>query len=193
MAAAKSEDNAGPGEARLKLRARDPEDLQAIAVCLQDAIVPMAEIAYLEKERRFVLIANRFRWEVVTAELVGLMAAANEPEQEPKRDANFEDEEGEVRGPVFERVHCGVCFDFVRGVRARGLDRKDRPRLLNLLTICTAPGAIDLLFSEGVEVRLEVSRIRCHIEDLGEPWPTQWRPGHPMDDAPEKEDAKDSR
>ncbi len=32
--------------------------------------------------------------------------------------------------------------------------------------------------SGGGEISLEVSDIRCHLEDLGEPWPTRWRPGH---------------
>jgi hypothetical protein len=30
---------------------------------------------------------------------------------------------------------------------------------------------------------LEVGKIRCHLDDLGEPWPTRWRPGHDIDDA----------
>ncbi len=41
-----------------------------------------------------------------------------------------------------------------------------------------APGAVLLEFSGGGTMRLEVRGIRCHLEDLGEPWPTRWRPSH---------------
>lgn len=185
MVAARSEETEGRRGTRLKLRARDAEDLRTIAVYLQDAIVPVSEIAYQAPERRFVLVANRFRWEMTGGQET---AAPDDAAHESERDARFEDEAEEAPGPVYERVHCGVCFDFVRGVHTRGFNSNERERLLNLLTIRTAPGAIDLLFSEGVEVRLEVSQIRCHIEDLGEPWPTRWRPAHP-EDASESDDA----
>ena len=50
-------------QGRLKLRARDPEDLRVLSACLQDALVPLADIAYLKPEQRFVLVVNRFMWE----------------------------------------------------------------------------------------------------------------------------------
>lgn len=187
MGAATSRDEAARGAAGLKLRARDPEDLHAMAVVLQDAIVPMSEIAYLPAEHRFVLVANRFRWEAAKGEV-----ARPNAEPEPTRDAKFEDDGDNAQGPVFERVHCGVCFDLVHAVRSRGLDRAKRERLLNLLTIRAAPGTIELLFSEDVAIRLEVGQIRAHIEDLGEPWPTRWRPAHP-EDASESDDASKPR
>jgi hypothetical protein len=35
-----------------------------------------------------------------------------------------------------------------------------------------------LVFSGGGVIRLEVSGLLCHMEDLGEGWPTRWRPTH---------------
>ena len=47
----------------LKLLARDEEDLAVISAILQDALIPVSEMAFLPEEQRFALVANRFRWE----------------------------------------------------------------------------------------------------------------------------------
>ena len=169
------------GRGRLKLRARDADDLRTIAACLQDALVPLADTAFLKAERRFVMVANRFRWESLPG-----AAPAPEPAAEPAidgpGDARFEDADGEP-GTLYERVNCGLCFDNVQDVKVRGLDTRDRDQILSVLTLTSAPGAITFVFSGGAEIRLEAERIRCHLEDLGEPWPTRWRPTHDGDDA----------
>jgi hypothetical protein len=154
----------------IKLRARDPRDMEVVAAWLQDALVPLADVAYLKREKRFVLVANRFKWESAPA------GAPPKPgERADGDDARFGDESGE---PAFQRVNCGVCFDRVRSVRTRGLDLRNKDHILNLLTIEAAPRAVTLLFSGGAAIRLEVAGIACHLEDLGEPWPTRWRPAH---------------
>ncbi len=139
----------------LKLMAEDAEDLETIAAFLQDAVVPMSEMAFQQAERRFALVANRFRWEAAGGE--------------------------RVEGRIYERVHCGVRFEDVTAVRLRGLDQQRRGDILSLLTITAGEGVIDLVFAAGGLVRMEVDRITCHLEDLDEPWPTQWRPAHPDD------------
>ncbi len=173
-----------PGTGPLKLRAHDIEDLRALATCLQDALVPVADFAYLKAEKRFVMVANRFKWEGggQTAPAPAPAAPEVAPEVAPgvvgadrDSDARFEEADG---GPLYQRVNCTVCFDWVRNIRFRGLDLGRKDQLLNLLTIEADPGAVRLLFSGGGEIRLEVSDIRCHLEDLGEPWPTRWRPDH---------------
>ena len=47
----------------LKLRAEDGEDIAVLSAVLQDALVAVGEMAWLPDEHRFVLVANRFRWE----------------------------------------------------------------------------------------------------------------------------------
>ena len=181
------------GAAPLKLRVHDAKDLRALATCLQDALVPLADVAYLKSEKRFVMVANRFMWERGAED-----APAPEPAPEPvaangaasgaasgdqSADAGFEEADA---GPLYYRVNCAVCFDRVRKVRFRGLDPREKGQILNLLTIEVAPGepgevapgAVLLVFSGGGTIRLEVRNIRCHLEDLGEPWPTRWRPSH---------------
>ena len=173
-----------PGTGPLKLRAHDIEDLRALGACLQDALVPVADLAYLKAEKRFVMVANRFKWEggAKTAPGSAPEPVSGAPEVAPEvaganrdSDAKFEEADG---GPLYQRVNCTVCFDWVRDVRFRGLDLRRKDQLLNLLTLDADPAAITLLFSGGGEIRLEVSDIRCHLEDLGEPWPTRWRPDH---------------
>jgi hypothetical protein len=151
----------------MKLRATDADDLQVLAAHLQDAIVPVSEMAYLPAEQRFVLVANRFRWEA--------MGEAPEPaaEAETPDDAAF------AAGSRFERIHCGLRVERVRAVRRRGFDPRERGAMLALLTVAADPvGAIELVFAGGAAIRLEVEAIDCFVEDLGESWPTQWRPRH---------------
>jgi hypothetical protein len=162
---------------RLKLQAEDSEDLRIIAACLQDALAPAREMAYLPKERRFVMLLNRFCWE-----------CADSPARKPPvgegglpddaEDAAFAEEAG---GPPFERVHCALRIERVRAVRSRGVRRPAGDELLELLTISSEPQAIELVFAGGAAVRVEVDAIRCYLEDLGEPWPTRWRPRHPAE------------
>jgi hypothetical protein len=88
---------------------------------------------------------------------------------------------------LYERVHCGVCFDRVRGVKLRGFTPTKGPEFLELLTVQAQGDEILLMFAGNAAVRLEVEAVRCHFEDLGEAWPTAWRPEHLND---EGEDAK---
>jgi hypothetical protein len=48
---------------KLRLKAADCEDLAVIAACLQDARVPLKEMAFLPGERRFVAAFTRYRRE----------------------------------------------------------------------------------------------------------------------------------
>jgi hypothetical protein len=156
---------------RLKLRAEDAEDLRVIAACLQDALIPLSDIEYEASAKRFVLVANRFRWE-------NCSEVADEAVPDIALGTNC---------ATYERVNCAICFDNVAAVRRRGLDQRDRGRILELLTMeVEGDGksmAVNLLFSGGTAIRLEGTGIRCHIGDLGEPWPTQFRPHHPTGDA----------
>jgi hypothetical protein len=142
----------------LRLRAEDAGDLAVISACLQDALVSVCDLAYDRDARTFVLVANRFRWE----------GAA-----------------GEGEGRPFERTLCGVAFDEIDGVVYRGFHRSEEDRILSLLAIrpMLGPtgGAIDLEFAAGATIRLTAAAISCRARDFGEPWPTVWQPGHPLD------------
>lgn len=159
----------------MKLRARDSDDLAILSACLQDALVNLREMTFLAAERRFVLVANRFRWEKGTAEREARPVSSGDA------DAPFEVEKGDHAR--YERTHCGVCFELVRAVQSKGLRGPFQPRFLELLALQLVPGAILLCFAGAATVRLEVDGIRVYLEDLGEAWPTAWRPAHAVDQA----------
>jgi Protein of unknown function (DUF2948) len=124
----------------------------------------------LPGERRFVLLAQRFKWE-------------NCPEfMRPDR----------AGAPCadFERVNSMLVFDEVSGVRLFDVGPVAEAKFLELLAISLEEEAqakdenpaIILFFAGGGAIRLEVRRILCHLEDLGESWPTHKRPTHPTDE-----------
>jgi hypothetical protein len=145
--------------AGLKLRAADGEDLAVLSAILQDSLVTIGEMTYLPDENRFVLVANRFRWEPQAG-------------QAPKKG---------------ERVLTGLCIDGVKAVSRRGFSPRESDRILSLLALHAEgegpQASLILNFAGGSSVRLEVEQIMCHLDDLGEPWPTRWRPKHPVADA----------
>ena len=136
----------------LRLLARDEEDLEVISAILQDALIPVSEMAYLPEERRFALVANRFRWE---------------PPYNRPRDN-------------FERRHTGLSIGGVSAVRRRGFSPGDPDRILALLALRRVAGALQLDFAGGASIQLETAEILCHLDDLSEPWPTRWQPRHPL-------------
>ena len=141
----------------LKLRARDADDLQVIAACLQDAILPISDMTWDHAAGRFVMIANRFCWEGV-----------------------------DDRDDAFDRVNCGVTFETVGAVKLRRIDRQDRSLMLSLLTISLAPLAsgvvITLLCADDRDIRLEAEAVAVQLEDFDGPWPTRNRPSHLLGD-----------
>ena len=164
-------------DGRIKLRAHDPEDMQVIAAMLQDALVPLKEVAFLQREHRFVMVANRFRWEDAPKGETAQPAPALDGE-----DARFADAEDDAPAPRFARINCGLIFDRVRKVRYRGFDLKQRDQILSLMTLEQDAGGITLVFSDQASIRLEGHGVTCHLEDLGEPWPTGARPSHEAPD-----------
>lgn len=167
----------GADSERLKLRARDRADYRVVSALLQDALLPVRDMAQLPREKRFVLLANRFRWEIGAS----LSDLPDQPRPEPPPnahsgacggDASFED------ATFYERVQCGIAFDRVTQVHYRGFRRDDAGTVLNLLALLPDPAGVTLQCAGGAALRLQGKRLVCHLEDLGEPWPTRWRPRH---------------
>ena len=152
----RTEADSAPDEAtgRLRLKAADAADLQILSAALQDAVVPLVDMVYLGDDQAFALVVNRFRWEAQSAE-----------------------------GGHPERVLCGISFAGVESVRRRGLAKAAVDGFLSLLAIEVAgpdgPSVtIELRFAGEAAIQLQARTVECRLEDLGEPWPTQWRPDH---------------
>ena len=145
----------------LKLFALDIDDLQVISAHVQDAVLKVADIAYLPKEHRLAAIVNRFDW---------LQA----------------EREGGSRKPKLLRRRTAIRFDRVISARVKGIDLNRKRDVLSLLAIQfeeTDPpgGYITISFSGGGAIRLQVECIEAELRDLGGVWQTGSKPAHPLD------------
>ncbi|NNU16639.1 DUF2948 family protein [Parvularcula sp. ZS-1/3] len=139
----------------LALIAGDEEDLKTLSALMQDAIVKIADIAYLQDERRFVLMANRFVWE--------------------KKRGFFS------KGM---RVRTGIHFDDVTAVKARGVRMDAKDAVIDILSMeyegGEDGGAITLNLAGGGTIRLEVEAVNATVNDVSEPWRASRKPDHEL-------------
>jgi hypothetical protein len=140
-------------EGKLKISAVDADDLSVISAAVQDSLVAVRDCAFFAAESRFVLLLNRFRWE---------------------GDATVE--------TAYWRTHSALVFNAVRAVHHHKIPLQEPDRVMELLAVAQdAPGSVVLRFAASRAIRLEIDRLACHLGDVGEPWPTPWKPAHPAD------------
>ena len=77
----------------LKIMAKNPQDLDILSACLQDALIPLKEATYDKTQKRFVLLANRYKWE-----------------------------EGHLPQKEGARTHAGISFENIEEAQFTGLD-----------------------------------------------------------------------
>ena len=141
----------------LKLAALDADDLSVISAHLQDAVLLVGDIRYLAREKRLVMLVNRFDWDGGTA------------------------------GDKGRRRRAGLHFNRVLSVKSQKIRLGADEAVLSLLAIVFKPGEeapagdIELTFSGGGTIRLEVECIEARLQDLGPEWETAHVPAH--DDA----------
>lgn len=164
------------GQDSLKLIARDADDLAIIAAVAQDALVPIGEMAFMPAEQRFAMVLNRFRWDRMNPNS-NYPTFGGMPRAAPDRDAPFW--EALDQPPPYERILAGLRFEKVTAVGTRGIDLRNRGRILELLTIRSEPPSIVVVFAGDAIIRLEATGLHCIIEDFGDSWPTRHRPIHP--------------
>ncbi len=134
----------------LKLKAQDGSDLEVISAQMQDALIRVSDIAYDAKRRQFALIANRFAWDAQ---------------------------------PARERRRTGLSFEHVLAARRKGFDQTQRDTILSLLTVTftetDAPGGkVDLVFSAGHSIQLDVEYLDAAMKDQGAAWSSEHTPAH---------------
>ncbi len=138
------------------IAAEDSEDLELISAKLQDAVAKVGDLKYLPKARRFVAVVNRFQWE-----------------------------NGK---PGNLRIRSGLHFDGVLKVRSRNIKMGASGAILSLLAIRFTPagapdaenpaGVIELVFSGGGIIALDVECIAAGLADLTGAWAARGRPSH---------------
>jgi hypothetical protein len=145
----------------LKLGALDEEDLAVISAHMQDAVILVGDMSYSKKRSQFAMLGNRFDW----------------------------DGQGRKPGKGGERRRAGLHFNRVSAVRSKNIRIGRDDAVLSLLAIGyeagdQAPaGVIELTFSGGGVVRLEVESIDAALADLGPVWDTPNVPDHKPDEA----------
>lgn len=144
----------------LKFIALDQDDLAVVSTHLQDAIVKVADVVWLPKDRRLVIGLNRFDWEATL-------------------DPN----------PQYRRRRSALRFDRVLACKCRQVTSADKEAVLNLLAVefeesDPPAGVVSLIFSGGAALRLEVECLEAELADLGAVWTTTTCPGHRVDDQP---------
>jgi hypothetical protein len=133
-------------EAPLNLGALDGDDLQVISALVQDAVFPASEMRWLAKDRRFVLLLNRFRWE----------------------------DKGRERHGA-ERVQSVLAFENVLKVASQGVPRGDADTILSVLSLgwseVEAPsGVLELTLAGDGAIRLEVEALEVVLKDVTRPY-----------------------
>jgi hypothetical protein len=139
----------------LKLVALDEEDLKVVSAHVQDALMKVGDVSWLKPEKRVLIAMNRFAWE-----------------QPP----GFFRRSRERRSAVLH-------FEGVTALRAIGVDPGRSDDILSLLSIGFEPGeapagTVELTFSGGATMRLEVDFIEARLADLGSAWTAGSRPRH---------------
>ena len=141
----------------LKLGALDADDLAVISVHMQDALVRVGDIRHLKRLKKLVLVVNRFDWESA----IGAAEDAK-PQRRP----------------------AGLQFARVKDIKAHKIRQSAPNAVLSLLALAFTPGAappegvIELIFSGGGAIRLDVECIEVTLEDLGPAWESARVPTH---------------
>ncbi|TIN02663.1 MAG: DUF2948 family protein, partial [Mesorhizobium sp.] len=128
----------------LKLIALDDQDLSIVSAHVQDAVLKVSDLEFLPAAKRFLLTMNRFVWEAKS----GLFRQHN------------------------ERRQAVLHFDRVLGAKTSGIDRDKPAEVLSLLAISfieisKPAGIVELIFSGGGAIMLDVECIEARLADIG--------------------------
>ena len=142
-------------KSNLKLIGKSQEDLKVISTYSQDSIVVVKDMVFLEKNRTFVMIINRFMWEDI--------------ERETLRQN--------------KRIKCAIKFEGVLKVKSKKINQKNRDKRLECLAIeCTEilnkNHEIKIFFSGGSIITLILESIEVIMHDLGKAWNVKHIPKH---------------
>lgn len=134
---------------KLKLRAKDVEDIQVISAVLQDSVVPLCDMAFQKESNRFVAVAQRLRregGEAGAAERICCALTIN-----------------------------GVKSIHTHGIDQH--DGERILDLLAIL-LAPSGSQLTLVFAGDAGIRLEIENWGAVVEDFGESWPSVCHPCH---------------
>jgi len=139
----------------LKLIGKNQEDLKIISTYIQDSIVTVGDMVFLEKNRIFLMIVNRFMWENV--------------------------EKGISKQN--KRIRCAIKFEEILKVKSKKINQKNKNIRLECLAIkcneiLNKNYEIIFFFSGHGIITLISEAIEVVLHDLGEAWNVKHIPKH---------------
>jgi len=139
----------------LKLIGKNQEDLKVISAHSQDSIVAVKDMIFLEKNRIFLMMVNRFMWEDI--------------------------EKGIYRKN--KRIRCAIKFEGILKVKSKKINQKNKNKLLECLAIkcnqiLNKNYEIIFFFAGGAAITLISESIEVVMHDLGVPWNVKHIPKH---------------
>ena len=139
----------------LKLIGKNQEDLKVISAYSQDSIVTVKDMIFLEKNRIFLMIVNRFMWEDV--------------------------EKGMTK--QIKKIRCAIKFEEVLKVKSKKINQKNKNKRLECLAIkcnqiLSNNYEIIFFFSGGAAITLISEAIEVVLHDLGKAWNSKYIPEH---------------
>jgi hypothetical protein len=149
---------------KLRLLAHGEDDVAVVSALLQDAIIPGADMEFNRNTNQFIIVANRFCWEIQP--LDGVTSSDGKP--------------------VHERRLCGICIRHVTAVQHHDWPDMRQGALFNLLALRyvdmskhTGEGVgLQFEFSGGSSLRLLTDEIDITLADLNAGHPTSLQPAH---------------
>ena len=135
----------------LKLFARAAEDMDIISAHMQDAVLQTGDMAFLDDQRRVVLVMNRFCWELPESKSLRVRSAL---------------QIGSIVNAQRRNIRSATP-DGVLSLLALRFEAEDAPA-----------GTVSIIFSGGGEIRLAVETCEAILEDITEPWTATRRPAH---------------
>ena len=150
-------------ERPLNLGANDQADVQVLSALLQDAVLQISDVKWQRKQRRVVMLLNRFRWE---------------------RENTSSQIQGHSTAP--ERVQSLLTISSVARVASQGFDKSDKDLILSLLQLEASEsdaGDIFLMLTLAGDgaFKLDVDLIEINLRDVTRPYlaPSGQTPHHP--------------
>ena len=142
-------------KSNIKLIGKNEEDLKTISAYIQDSVVAVKDMVFLEKNRIFLLIVNRFMWE-------NIVDNSNKQNQ---------------------RIRCAIKFEGIFEVRSKKINQQNKEKRLEFLTIeCNKildkNYEIKFFFAGGSIITLISEFIEVTMHDLGKSWTVKHVPKH---------------
>ena len=139
----------------LKLIGKNKEDFKVISAYSQDSIVAVKDMIFLEKNKIFVMIINRFMWEDI----------------------------GKGTYKQNKRIRCAIKFEGILKVKSKKINQKNRNKRLECLAIkcneiLSKNYEIIFFFAGGAAITLISESIEVVMNDLGASWNVKYVPKH---------------